>query len=99
EAAAAAVTPPLGTLDRTLRVRAAAAAAAAASAMRQARWTGIAAVLVMIAIGNALGSFMLRLLGRAYRRAHHLMSALGRLGDRDRLLAKLRSTSAVLGGV
>ena len=42
---------------------------------------------------------MLRLLGRAFRRAHHLMSAFGRLGDRDRLLAQLRLTSAVLGGV
>src|SRR5690242_19613206 len=73
--------------------------AAAGTAMRQARWTGIAAVLIIIAIGNALGSFMLRVLGRAFRRARHLMSALGRLGDRDRLLGQLRSTAAVLGGV
>ena len=60
---------------------------------------GIAAVLITIAIGNALGAFMLRLLGRTLRRARQLMSALARLGDRDRLLAQLRSTSAVLGGV
>src|SRR6266702_2958808 len=99
EAAAAAVGPPLGAVDRSLTLRAAAAQAAAAAAMRQARWIGIAALLIIIAIGNALGSFMLRLLGRAFRRARHLMSALGRLGDRDRLLAQLRSTSAVLGGV
>jgi len=99
EAAAAAVAPPLGALDRLLTLRAAAAQAAAAAAMRQARWIGIAALLIFIAIGNALGSFMLRVLGRAFRRARHLMSALGRLGDRDRLLAQLRSTSAVLGGV
>jgi methyl-accepting chemotaxis protein len=99
EAAAAAVMPPLGALDRSLTLRAAAAQVAAAAAMRQARWIGIGAVLIIIAIGNALGSFMLRLLGRAFRRARHLMSALGRLGDRDRLLAQLRSTSAVLGGV
>jgi methyl-accepting chemotaxis protein len=99
EAAAAAVTPPLGALDRSLTLRAAAAQAAAAAAMRQSRWTGIGAVLIIITIGNALGSFMLRLLGRAFRRARSLMSALGRLGDRDRLLAQLRSTSAVLGGV
>jgi methyl-accepting chemotaxis protein len=56
-------------------------------------------VLVTIAIGNALGAFMLRLLGRALRRARQLMSVLARLGDRDRLLAQLRSTSASLGGV
>jgi methyl-accepting chemotaxis protein len=99
EAAAAAVPPPLGALDRSLMLRAAAAQAASATATRQARWIGIAAVLVIIAIGNALGSFMLRLLGRALRRARQLMSALGRLGDRDRLLAHLRSTSVVLGGV
>jgi methyl-accepting chemotaxis protein len=42
---------------------------------------------------------MLRLLGRTLRRARQLMSALARLGDRDRLLAQLRSTSAVLGEV
>jgi len=95
----AAVTPPLGALDRSVTLRAAASQKAADSAMRQARWIGIAALLIIIAIGNALGSFMLRLLGRAFRRAHHLMSTLGRLGDRDRLLGQLRSTAAVLGGV
>jgi methyl-accepting chemotaxis protein len=99
DAAAAAVLAPLGTVDRVLTQRAAAAQALCSATMRQSRWIGIAAVLVIIALGNALGSFMLRLLGRAYRRAHHLMSALGRLGDRDRLLGQLRSTSAVLGGV
>jgi methyl-accepting chemotaxis protein len=98
-AAAAAVVPPLDALGRSLTLRAAADQTAAASAARQSRWTGIAAVLAIIAIGNALGSFVLRLLGRALRRAHHLMSALRRLGDRDRLLTQLRSTSSVLGGV
>jgi methyl-accepting chemotaxis protein len=99
EAAAGAVVAPLGALGRVLTLRAAAAQAAATTEAGRARWTGIATVLVTIAIGNALGSFVLRLLGRAFRRARHLMSALGRLGDRDRLLAQLRSTSAVLGGV
>ena len=56
EAAAAAVTPPLGALDRSFTLRAAAAQAAAAAAMRQSRWIGIGAVLIIIAIGNALGS-------------------------------------------
>jgi methyl-accepting chemotaxis protein len=99
EAAAARVLPPLDALSRSVTLRAAAAQAAAASAAREARVIGIAAVLVTIAIGNALGAFMLRLLGRALRRARQLMSVLARLGDRDRLLAQLRSTSASLGGV
>jgi methyl-accepting chemotaxis protein len=99
EAAAAGGPSALGALSRSATLRAAAAHAATASAARQARIIGIAAVLVIIAIGNALGAFMLRLLGRALRRARQLMSVLARLGDRDRLLAELRSTSAVLGGV
>jgi methyl-accepting chemotaxis protein len=99
EPAATRVAAPLDALGRVVTLRAAAAQAAAASAAGRSRWLGIATVLVIIAIGNALGSFVLRLLGRAFRRAHHLMSALGRLGDRDRILAQLRSTSAVLGGV
>jgi methyl-accepting chemotaxis protein len=99
ETAAAGVLPPLDALSRSVTLRAAAAQAGAAAAAREARVIGIAAVLVTIAIGNALGAFMLRLLGRALRRARQLMSVLARLGDRDRLLAQLRSTSAVLGGV
>ncbi len=99
EAAASAVVPPLNALGRFITLRAAAAHAAATSAAGQSRAIGFAAVLVTIAIGNALGSFMLRLLGRAFRRARHLISALRRLSDRDRLLAQLRSTSAVLGGI
>jgi methyl-accepting chemotaxis protein len=73
--------------------------AAALAAASQARWTGITVVLVIVAIGNILGSFVLRLLGRTLRRAQQILAALGRLGDRDRLLAQLRSASAVLGGV
>jgi methyl-accepting chemotaxis protein len=99
EAAAAGVQPSLDALNRSVMLRAAAAQAAASAAAREARVIGIAAVLVTIAIGNALGAFMLRLLGRALRRARQLMSVLARLGDRDRLLAQLRSTSAVLGAV
>src|SRR5260370_596943 len=90
-------TPPAAL--RARRGPAAAAQGGAAATMGQSRWIGIGAVLIIIALGNGLGSFMLRLLGRAFRRAQHLMSALGRLSDRDRLLAQLRSTSAVLGGV
>lgn len=98
-ASAGRVVPPLDALSRHLTQRATTAQAAAASAARQSRAIGIAAVLAIIAIGNALGSFGLRLLGRTFRRAQHLLSALRRLGDRDRLLGQLRSTSAVLSGV
>ena len=98
-AAAGRVVPPLDALGRFVTLRAIAAQAAAASAARRSRAIGIGTVLAIIAIGNALGSFVLRLLGRAFRRAQHLLSALRRLSDRDRLLAQLRSTSAVLGGV
>jgi methyl-accepting chemotaxis protein len=99
EAAAADVLPPLDALGRSVTLRAAAAQAAATATAGQARAIGIAGVLVTIAIGNSLWAFVLRLLGRAFRRAHQLMSTLGRLGDRDRLLAQLRSASAALGGV
>ena len=99
ETAADAVAATLDALDRTITSRAVAAQAAAVSAADRARWIGIATVLVTIAIGNAVGAFMLRLLGRAFRRARQLMAVLARLGDRDRLLAQLRSTSVVLGEV
>jgi methyl-accepting chemotaxis protein len=99
EPAAARVVPPLAALGRSIALSAAAAQAAATAAAGQSRAIGVATVLVTIAIGNALGAFVLRLLSRTFRRAHHLMSAFRRLGDRDRLLAQLRSTSAVLGGV
>ena len=99
QAAAAGVVPSLSELSRLVTQPAAAAQATASSAADDARVIGITAVLVSIAIGNALGAFMLRLLGRALRRARQLMSALARLSDRDRLLAQLRSTSAVIGGV
>src|SRR5450631_1937713 len=99
EAAAADVLAPLNALGRSFTLRAAAAQAAAASAAGQARAIGIATVRVIIAIGNALGAFVLRLLGRAFRRTHEMMAALGRLSDRDELLVRLRSTSSILGGV
>jgi methyl-accepting chemotaxis protein len=99
EAAAADVVPALDALSRPVTLRAAAAQAAAGAAADQSRWIGITTVLVTIAIGNVLASIMLRLLGRAYRRARQLMYTLARLGDRDRLLAQLRSASAVLGEV
>jgi hypothetical protein len=64
------------------------------------------------ALGLVVGGFVLAVLAligysryaqvlfqRAARREHGMAEALGRLGDRDELLARIGSTSAVLGGV
>jgi methyl-accepting chemotaxis protein len=99
EAAAPGVIPPLAVLDRELVQRAAAAEADAASAADQALATGIVAAVLAIAAGVVFASFAVRLLGRAFRREQDLTAALSRLGDRDELLARLRSTSAILGEV
>jgi methyl-accepting chemotaxis protein len=99
EAAAARVLPPLDTLKGLFTSRAVAAQGAAASTAGQARAIGITTVVLTIALGVAFGLFAFRLLGRASRREHELTEALGRLSDRDELLAQLRSTSGVLGGV
>jgi methyl-accepting chemotaxis protein len=99
EATAAGVLPPIDTLKGLFTTRAVAAEGAAASAAGQARAIGIATVVLTIVGGLALGLFAFRLLGRASRRERELTEALGRLSDRDELLAQLRSTSGVLGGV
>lgn len=99
EAVANGVTPTLDALGRSGTSRAAAAQAIAAAAASRARWIGIATLLATVAIGNAAGAFMLRMLGRTFRRARQMLAVLTRLGDRDRLLDQLRSTSTVLGGV
>src|ERR1039458_5428869 len=49
--------------------------------------------------GTAIRLLAVRLVARAFRREQELTGALGRLSDRDELLAQLRSTSALLGGV
>jgi methyl-accepting chemotaxis protein len=99
EAAAPAVPIPLNALDRLLTARANAARLTEASAARQALVIGVAAVILAILAGIAVSLFAFRLLQRAFGREKDLTSALGRLSDRDDLLARLRSTSAVLGEV
>jgi methyl-accepting chemotaxis protein len=99
EAAAPAVLPPLNRLVGYLVLRANATQAAAASAAGQALGTGIAALVLAVAAGVAFAIFAVRLLGRAFDRERELTVALGRLSDRDELLARIRSTSAVLGEV
>jgi methyl-accepting chemotaxis protein len=99
EAAAPGVVPPLNALVNSYVARADTAQAAEGSAAGQALTVGIIALVLAIAAGVAFAIFAVRLLGRAYRRERDLRSALGRLSDRDELLGRLRSTSAVLSEV
>ncbi len=99
EAAAPGVVPPLNHLDSLDNLRADAAKASADSAAAQALTIGIIALLLAVAAGITIAIFAVRLLRRAGEREQDLTDAVGRLSDRDELLARLRSTSAVLSGV
>ena len=99
ELTAPGVLPPLNALVRLHSQRADAAQGAAASARNQALAIGVAAIILAIAAGVGFAIFAVRLLGRAFRREQDLTAALSRLSDRDDLLARLRSTSAILGEV
>jgi len=99
EAIVPAVTRPLTTLERVLSQRAQAAEAAAAASARQARVIGLVTVILAVLAGIGYALFALRLLSRSLEREWRLTEALGRLSDRDELLGRLRSTSAVLSGV
>jgi methyl-accepting chemotaxis protein len=99
EATAAGVVPPLNALSRVHVQRADAAKAAADSAADGALTIGIISIVLAVAAGIAFAVFAVRLLRRAAGRERELTAALGRLSDRDELLARIRSTSAVLGEV
>jgi methyl-accepting chemotaxis protein len=99
EAAAPGVVPPLNALVSSYVARANTAQAAEGSAAGQALTVGIIALVLAIAAGVAFAVFAVRLLGRAFQRERALRTALGRLSDRDELLGRLRSTSAVLSEV
>jgi methyl-accepting chemotaxis protein len=99
EAAVPGVVPPLNALDRLFSARAEAAQDSAHTAASQARVIGLTTDILVIAAGIAFALFAVRLLGRAFRREQELTQTLRRLSDRDELLGRLRSTSAVLGEV
>ena len=99
EAVAPTVQPPLDALDNLHDLSANAAKASADSAAGQALTIGIITLVLAIAAGVAFAVFAVRLLGRAFGRERELTAALERLSDRDDLLARIRSTSAVLGEV
>ncbi len=87
---------PLSQLDSAQSQRAASAQSAAASAASQATWIGVTAAILAVLAGIAFSLFAVRLLRRAFAREQDLTAALKRLNE---LLARLRSTSAVLGEV
>ena len=89
----------LNTLSALQGARGVAAQAAARSASGEALIVAIIVVLFGLTAGTFYRVYMVRLLRRSSRREAELSGALGRLGDRDELLARLRSASAVLGGV
>jgi len=87
---------PLNALNHLEVQSSVAAAAGASSAADQALTIGIIALVLAVAAGAAFAVFAVRLLGRAYERQRELSGALQRLNE---LLARIRSTSAVLGEV
>jgi methyl-accepting chemotaxis protein len=96
--AAAAVVPPfLQRLDQTQVSQEAAAAGAAASSKTQALAVGIVTIVLTLTAGLAFQFYARRLLAGSASREDQLMETLGRLSDRNALIDRLRSASAVLG--
>jgi methyl-accepting chemotaxis protein len=93
------VLQPLTALDHLQGIRASQTTAAANTAASQARWVGVAAVILAVLAGTAFGLYTRRMLTDAVLREADLTQALSRLSDRDDLVARLRATSAVLGDV
>jgi Methyl-accepting chemotaxis protein (MCP) signalling domain len=93
------VTVPLTALGNSENAQAATRGVAANSAAGLATWVGIIAAVLAVVAGTGFCVYAVRLLRRSYQREAELSGALGRLGDRDELLARLRSASAVLGEV
>jgi len=96
DAAEPRVLGPLSQLVRVLTRRADSAQADASSAGGQALGIGVVAAILAVLAGLAFAIFALRLLRRAAEREKELTGALGRLNG---LLARIRSTSAVLAEV
>jgi Methyl-accepting chemotaxis protein (MCP) signalling domain len=95
-AAEGTVLRPLVQLDVAQGRRADAAAANADTTADQATAIGIMAAILAVLAGIGFSLFVIRMLGHSYDREEELKAALDRLSD---LLARLRSTSAVLGEV
>jgi hypothetical protein len=96
---AGAVEGVLRTLDQRELARAAAGKAAASRAEGQALAVIIAGVALAVLTVLGYSWYAQALFRRAAGRERGMAEALGRLGDRDHLLARIGSTSTVLGGV
>ena len=97
--AAARVPPPLTAMHRLFQQRKTAAVAATNSLFTQVMILSSLTTVIGIAVGGGLLLLVVTMLRASYRRQAELATALGRLGDRDQLLGRLQSASAVLGGV
>jgi methyl-accepting chemotaxis protein len=93
------VNAPLEALVLLHERNAVAAESASVTAQRGARVAAVIAGVIVIVIGAAFTLFAMRLLRLSGRRQVNLTETLARLGDRDELLSRLRSTSTVLGTV
>jgi len=87
---------PLDAEDAAQAARANSFQAAANSAAGEATGVGIGAAILAVLAGVAVSLFAIRLLRRGGQREEQLSAALGQLNN---LLARIRSTSAVLGEV
>jgi len=101
-----AVIQPLNTVGGDEAELVVGSAATAGSSAAHALAIGIVAAVLAVLAGVGFAWFMIGMLRRAHRREveltealGRLTEALGRLGDRDELLARLRSAAAVLGEV
>ena len=90
------VTAPLATLVTVERASADSASAAAASSAGSALALGITAAILAVLAGVGFGWFAVASLRRSHLREEQLTAA---LTERDEMLARLRSTAAVLGEV
>jgi len=99
EPAAEAVLRPLRTFGRLEVARSQRARSDADTAESQALWIVVAGFALAVLALLGYSRYAEVLFQRAAGRERGMSEALGRLGDRDQLLARIGSTSAVLGGV
>jgi hypothetical protein len=97
--AAEAVLRPLRTLGSREVARAEQGESAADAAESQALWLVVSGFILAVLALIGYARYAEMLFQRAAGRERGMSEALGRLGDRDQLLARIGSTSAVLGGV
>jgi methyl-accepting chemotaxis protein len=93
------VTAPLNALAGLEATQAAHSAAEVSGSARLAEAVGIVAAILAVLAGVGFAWFVSGVLRRARQRELDLTDTLERLGDRDELLARLRSASMVLGEV